>query len=149
MEICICRQNTKFRMLHKLWENILSTKIGYFRILFLRNLCFFSVLNECNFRFWILLMVGFGMFPKKWAFSAAAKIVILWDPQIMPIFLRRWKFFRNCVSKWKNSSRRLYCLKSYHHTIQITNFRLFPKFTFFPKKVTDQYILHFSKVHFT
>ena len=59
-----------------------------------------------------------------------SKNAILWETQMLPIFVGWWKFFKNCVRKWKRSDGRLYCFKFHFHTIRITNFRLFPKFAF-------------------
>ena len=142
-------KKNKIRDIVNFVANFLSTLWGYIKIIYCTNFSFFSVKNDSNLKFRILTFYICGLKTTDCEYFAFSKIAVLWVTQMLPIFVGWWKFFKNCAGKWKRSVWRLYCAKWHFHTMRITNFKLFPNSTFFPKKVTDQYILHISKVQFT
>ena len=140
---------TQIRHIVNFVADILSTPWGYMKIIYCTNFQFVCVKNDSNLIFGLLTFYSCGLKPTDCAYFAFSKNSILWETQMLPIFVGWWKFFKNCAQKWKRGVWRLYCVTWHLHTMRITNFRLFPKSAFFPKKVTDQYILHMSKVQFT
>ena len=118
--------------------------------LFIGQIFNFLVLKTIPMKYfgcWCCMALGWKQ--KYGQYFAFPKIDVLWVTQMLPIFVGWWKFFKNCLQKWKRSDGRLYCDKLHFHTLWIEHFRLFSKSAFFPKKVIDQYILHLEKVHFT